>query len=261
MAADGSPTRVVAVDWSGRVQGGGRYRWAAEVVNGELVSLRDGWDIDSLFTHLVDLAERDDIAVGLDFSFSLPAWFLDTLGVADGPALWDVVAFEGEAWLRECAPPFWGRPGRARPEQQHLRDCERATAGFAGVSPKSTFQIGGAGSVGTASLRGMPLLTRLRAAGFAIWPFDDPGWPMVLEVWPRLFTGPVVKSNADARAAYARDRGLPAEVAVTEDAFDAAVAALGMWAARHELGCLPRRGVGIARREGWIWTPAVRSRP
>ncbi|MBV9665676.1 MAG: hypothetical protein JOZ37_17055, partial [Actinobacteria bacterium] len=93
MAGDGSPTRVVAVDWSGRAQGGERYRWAAEVVDGELVSLRDGWDIDSLFTHLVALAEDDDIAVGLDFSFSLPAWFLDTLGVADGPALWDVVAF------------------------------------------------------------------------------------------------------------------------------------------------------------------------
>jgi hypothetical protein len=261
MAADGSPRRVIAVDWSGRVQGGGRYRWAAEVVDGELVSLRDGWTLDSLFEHLVALADRDVIAVGLDFSFSLPAWFLDEQGVADGPELWDVVAEHGERWLRECAPPFWGRPGRGRPVQQDLRDCERATAAFAGVSPKSTFQVGGAGSVGTASLRGMPLLRRLRAAGFAIWPFDDPSWPMVLEVWPRLFTGTVVKSNADARAAYARDRGLPPEIAVSEDAFDAAVTALGMWPARFELACLPRNGLGIARREGWIWAPAVRSAP
>ena len=261
MAGDGSPTRVVAVDWSGRVRGGGRYRWCAEVVDGELVSLRDGWDVDSLFAHLVELAGGDDIAVGLDFSFSLPAWFLDQLGVHDGPELWDVVARDGETWLRECTPPFWGRPGRGRPRQQDLRDTERAVAGFAGVSPKSTFQIGGAGSVGTASLRGMPLLSRLRAAGFAVWPFDDPSWPMVLEVWPRLFTGPVVKSNAEARATYTRDRGLPAEIAVTEDAFDAAVAALGMWTARHELWCLPRSGLGVARREGWIWSPAVRSRP
>ena len=215
-----------------------------------------------LFAHLVELADREEIAVGLDFSFSLPAWFLDQLGVHDGPELWEVVARDGESWLRECAPPFWDGAGRGRPVQQDLRDTERAVAGFAGVSPKSTFQIGGAGSVGTASLRGMPLLSRLRAAGFAVWPFDDPAWPMVLEVWPRLFTGPVVKSNADGagglcarprpaagggghRGRVRRRRGRPRHVA----------------GARTSSGCLPRRGLGVARREGWIWSPAVRSRP
>ena len=230
-------------------------------MGGELVSLRDGWEIDTLVAHLVQLAAADDVVVGFDFSFSLPAWFLDQLGVPDGPALWDVVADRGEAWLRECAPPFWGRPGRSRPDQLHLRDTERAVAAFAGLTPKSTFQIGGAGSVGTASVRGMPMLSALRAAGFAIWPFDDRRLPMVVEVWPRLFTGPMVKSRADARAAYARDHRLPPEIAVTEDAFDAAVAAFGMWTARHELANLPSRGIEAVRREGWIWSPAVRSRP
>ena len=38
------------------------------------------------------------------------------------------------------------------------------------VRPKSTFQIGGAGAVGTGSLRGMPHLLTLREAGCAVWP-------------------------------------------------------------------------------------------
>jgi hypothetical protein len=261
MAGDGSPTRVVAVDWSGRARGAGRYRWAAEVVGGELVALRGGWELDALCEHLVELARDDTLVVGFDFSFSLPAWYLDTLGVSNGPELWRVVAEHGETWLRECEPPFWGRPGRPRPDQHHLRDTERAVAAFAGLSPKSTFQIGGAGSVGTASLRGMPMLTRLRTAGFAVWPFDDRRWPLVVEVWPRLFTGPVVKRRPEARAAYARDHGLPAEIAVSEDAFDAAVSAFGMWSARHQLANLPTAGIEGVRREGWIWSPAVRSAP
>ena len=262
MAADRSPTRVVAVDWSGRARGAERYRWAAEVVDGELVALRDRWTVDGLVDHLVALVEADDgLAVGLDFSFSLPAWFLDELGVADGPSLWEVTAEQGERWLRECAPPFWGRPGRPRPPQPQLRETEAAVVGVGGVRPKSTFQIGGAGSVGTASLRGMALLTRLRAAGFAVWPFDAPAWPVVLEVWPRSFTGPVVKHRPAARAAYVAARGLPAAVAVTEDAFDAAVTAVGMWSARAELAALPTVTDPVARREGLIWAPRVPSAP
>ena len=54
-----------------------------------------------------------------------------------------------------------------------IPEAERA-ARVRGIAPKSVFQIGGAGSVGTASLRGMPVLQRLREAGFAVWPFDRP---------------------------------------------------------------------------------------
>ena len=46
-----------------------------------------------------------------------------------------------------------------------------------------------------------PPSRRLRAAGFAIWPFDAPGPKTVIEIYPRLFTGPVVKRDAERRRA------------------------------------------------------------
>lgn len=262
MAGDRSPGRVVAVDWSGRASGAARYRWAAEVVDGRLMSLRDGWEIPTLVDHLRAMATDDvGLAVGLDFSFSLPAWFLDSLGVADGPALWKIVEREGESWLRECAPPFWGRTGRPRPEQIHWRETESAAAAVGGIRPKSSFQVGGAGSVGTGSLRGMPLLTLLRDAGFSIWPFDRPRLPLVVEVWPRHFTGPVVKRRGDERLRYVSERGLPAEAAASEDAFDAVMAALGMWEEREQLAALPALTDAVSRREGRIFEPGLRSAP
>ena len=84
-----------------------------------------------------------------------------------------------------------------------IADADRAER-VKGITPKSVFQIGGSGSVGTASLRGMPMLLTLRKAGFRIWPFDSPaaGQPLVVEMYTRLNTGPVHKSNPAARAAY-----------------------------------------------------------
>jgi hypothetical protein len=119
---------------------------------------------------------------------------------------------------------------------------------------RSVFQIGGAGAVGTGSLRGWPLLRRLRAAGFSVWPFDPPRLPMAVEVFPRLLTGPVVKSRREAREAYLRSRDWPPEAAVTEDAFDAAVSALVMSAHAMALSTLPAERDGQMRREGRIWS-------
>lgn len=215
-----------------------------------------------MLDRLGEIAAGDaHLAVGLDFSFSVPAWFLDALDVDDGPALWEVVEAEGERWLRECAPPFWGRPGRPRPEQAHWRKTEAEAAAVGGIRPKSTFQIGGAGSVGTGSLRGMPLLTRLRDAGFSIWPFDPPRLPVVVEVWPRHFTGPVVKRRADDRLRHVTERGLPVVAAATEDAFDAVCTALGMWEEREQLAALPVLTDPVSRREGRIFSPGLRSAP
>src|SRR5207249_2347049 len=99
---------------------------------------------------------------------------------------------------------------------------------------KSVFQIAGAGAVGTGSLRGMPALLDLRAAGFAIWPFDPPRLPMAVEIYPRWLTGRVNKSSPIARALYLatrfgeENRALLRTAASSEDAFDAAVSALRM---------------------------------
>ena len=94
---------------------------------------------------------------------------------ASAPELWAAAAVDGERWLRECPPPFWGLAGRRRPDgHEQFRQTEATVAAVGGIRPKSTFQIGGAGSVGTGSVRGFPALTRLRAGGFTIWPFDAP---------------------------------------------------------------------------------------
>jgi len=213
------------------------------------------------------VGETPGLVVGFDFSFSLPAWFLDHQGFAGAPALWDAATRDSEDWLRDCEFPFWGRPGKPRPElSQHLRATEAGIAPVGGIRPKSTFQIGGAGSVGTGALRGFPFLARLRAAGFAIWPIDAPARPPVaVEIYPRLLTGAVVKSDRDARCAYLAERhpGIPRELralaADSEDAFDAAVSALVMSLHELELRALPTVDDPVLRREGWVWTPAVRS--
>lgn len=99
------------------------------------------------------------------------------------PEAWDLAAREGERWLAACPAPFWGRRGRPRPTfgpgQSPFRVTEDQQRTVAGIRPKSVFQVGGAGAVGTGSLRGMPELSRLRAAGFSIWPIDPPSsrWP------------------------------------------------------------------------------------
>lgn len=265
--------RVIAVDWSGRVTGASRHLWLAEARDRALVRLECGRTREQLVEHLVAITRDDEpIVVGLDFSFSLPAWFLDERGLGDGPALWELARHEGETWLRDCPPPFWGLPGRRnRHGREPLRTTERTLA-VGGIVPKSTFQIGGAGAVGTGSVRGWPHLRVLRDAGYAIWPFDDPSARVeprrvVVEVWPRLCTGPVVKSDPLARVDHLEAR-LPQVqgrvrdlMAASEDAFDAGFTALGMAAHAHELARLtaPEPTVpAIAAREGWVWRP-VRS--
>jgi hypothetical protein len=255
---------VVAVDWSGRRTGEQRFLWLAEAADGVLVRLEAGRTRAALVDELVALA-ADGAApvVGLDFSFSLPAWFLDARGYAGAPELWAAAAVDGERWLQECPEPFWGLTGRKRPDgHEQFRVTESSLAAVGGIRPKSTFQIGGAGSVGTGSVRGFPALLRLRAAGFAIWPFDAPARPPVaIEIYPRSLTGAVVKSDPLARIAYLAahvpdlEPGLRDRAIASEDAFDAAVSALVM--SRHEAALRNLRALDepVARREGWVWSP------
>ena len=56
----------------------------------------------------------------------------------------------------------------------------------AGFPAKSVFQLVGNGQVGRGSVRGMPHLARLRAEGFAIWPFDGARDRLVVEIYPSL---------------------------------------------------------------------------
>lgn len=257
--------RTIAVDWSGAVSRAERKIWLAEAADGQIVRLESGRGREAMADFLIaEFSRTPEMVVGLDFAFSLPAWFLESRDLPDGPALWDLVTQEGEAWLSGCEPPFWGRPGRGRPVlPDDLRRTDREAPAIGGIRPKSVFQIGGAGAVGTGSLRGMPILKRLRDAGWAVWPFDTPRGPCVVEIYPRLLTGAVNKGNADARADYLSSRypALGDDVlrlaASSEDAFDAAVSALAMDEARDELLDLSAVNDPRTRQEGQIWAPVV----
>jgi hypothetical protein len=257
------PTRVIAIDWSGQRthEEGSIHR--AECVDGALIGVDSGLSRGETVEWLVREAARTPrLVVGLDFAFSLPEWFLRRRGAKSVGALWRLVEDEGEDWLDGCEPPFWGRPGRKRPREDEKRQFRRTEMEMRAVRrafPKSVFQIGGAGAVGTASLRGMPWLRLLRDAGFSIWPFDPKGWPRVVEIYPRALTGPVRKSREKGRSDYLARyvdvaAGLRADAAKNEHAFDAVVSAIEM--SRHADRLVALRRERDYALEGRIWPPA-----
>jgi hypothetical protein len=254
--------QTIAVDWSGRERGSAEAIWFARVCDGALVELENGMDRSEVIGHVIAAAKAEpQTVVGLDFAFAFPAWYAEQRGWSTGRAIWDAMRDEAEALLAACEPPFWGRPGT---RVQQLGAPHRESEATLPGAPKSVFQIGGAGAVGTGSLRGMRHLADLVDAGFAIWPFDDPGWPMALEIYPRALTGPVLKSRHRARRDYlarrfgAQDEVMRERAAGSEDAFDAAVSALVMARHRDDLAALAPAPSGSARRiEGAIWTPAT----
>ncbi len=291
--------RIVAVDWSGRVDAAGQRRhiWAGMWTRGK-VTLEAGRTREELIEWLHNLAaETPRMIVSLDCCFSFPAWFLAEHGCATVFDFWRKVAEgQGERWLaRECDEVardvrFWGAPHK-RPEQfcgenlhRMLRltdldnkvtpklageDPERA-AKVLGITPKSPFQIGGAGSVGTGSLRAMPFLLRLREAGFRVWPFESARLdaakpqPLLVEMYTRLLTGAVKKSNPLARKAYLAERsyeGLSRSVLAkaldSEDAFDALVCCMEMVRFRDEFPSLKATRDSTLRLEGITWRPGI----
>lgn len=254
---------VVAVDWSGAAQGASKHIWLAHVHEGELVELRNGRSRAEVVDHLIALRDHcpDGLVVGLDFAFSFPAWFVGERSWATADDLWDATDREGEVWLAECTPPFWGRPGRRRPEMvQHFRRTEQGIS-VRGIRPKSVFQIGGIGAVGTGSVRGMPHLSRLRAGGFSIWPFHPPSPWTVIEIYPRTLTGPVHKSNEVHRSVYLDAAKWPIaapcaqSIVGSDDAFDAAFSALVMHGYRNDLANLRQATDPLTLLEGDVWSP------
>jgi hypothetical protein len=259
--------QTIAIDWSGRERGASETIWLARVRDGALIELENGRDRDEVVAAAIAAAEAEPrTAVGLDFAFAFPAWYAERRGWASGRAIWEAMRDEAERQLASCEPPFWGRPGRpAQTMGPGLRETDLRAA----ATPKSVFQIGGSGAVGTGSLRGMRHLVDLADAGLAIWPFDDPALPVVVEIYPRLLTnlaagGPVVRSrHRDRRAVMERcfpeqDPVLRERAAGSDDAFDAAVSALVM--ARHagHLAALPRIAPDApARLEGEFWLPPM----
>jgi hypothetical protein len=253
--------RVLAVDWSGKDKRPEESVWLAEVEDGQLVRLENGRSREALIAHLIELGTDDQrIAVGLDFAFSFPRWWCDAQGWRRATDVWAAMDADGERLLASCEFPFWGRAGKPNmvPLGQRYRRGETTSTPTA----KSVFQIGGAGAVGTGSLRGMALLPRLVEAGWSIWPFAPVGWPLAFEIYPRALTGPVNKSRWRARHEYMQARfagqraTLLERAAGSEDAFDAAVSALVMAERPDQLASLPSAtGDEYAAIEGRIWVP------
>jgi hypothetical protein len=297
----GEIERVVAVDWSGdrSVAGQRRKIWAG-VWTGGVVTLEAGRTRAELVEWLVALGrETPAMVVGMDCCFSYPAWFVRQQGCKTVFDFWQLVANgAGERWLgvgceeNERDVRFWGRPHR-RPEEfsgdgyrRMMRgtdwenkvaqgldggDPERA-AKMRGIQAKSPFQIGGAGAVGTGSVRAMEWLRHLHGAGFRVWPFEgfEAGRPLLVEMYTRLLTGAVAKSNAAARKQYlaakrATEPGLYgglgddvlAKALGSEDAFDALVCCLEMVRHRGEFAGLRVVEDEEARLEGVTWRPRV----
>jgi predicted nuclease with RNAse H fold len=261
--------RVIAIDWSGRSgRDQRRFLWLAETIDGELVRLENGRTRAELVEALIVEKDRDPrLIVGLDFAFSLPAWYVRDRGLT-ARTLWAALAEEAltpgmrqvglARWMNTPEPPFWTTGEAHRrlgPEQKFRRTEDEVRA--PGFQPKSVFQLVGAGQVGPGSLYGMQALHRLAASGFRIWPFDAPGLPLVVEIFPRLLTGAVTKSSQRDRERYLAVLAMPSEfrriAAASEDAFDAAVSALVMAVSVDEL-------VGLHHEpdyalEGRIWQP------
>jgi hypothetical protein len=300
MSSKTNVERIVALDWSGRIDVAGQRRhiWAGIWSAGD-VTLEAGRTRDEVAEWLIQMAaETPRMVVGIDCCFSFPAWFLREHECKTVFDFWQkVAAGQGERWLaRECEAVarderFWGKPHK-RPEQfcgEGYRRMMRGTdwenkvaqsfeggdavraAKMKGITPKSPFQIGGSGSVGTGSLRAMPFLLRLREAGFRVWPFEDAlaKAPLVVEMYTRLMTGAVAKSNPDARRMYLKakrkedalyagiSRGVMKKAEGSEDAFDALVSALEMVRQRADFGGLRATKDAELRLEGITWRPGM----
>ncbi len=306
------PERVVAVDWSGDRSAAGQRRkiWAGvwtsgrgKVAGGSVI-LEAGRTREELTAWLLALAaETPAMVVGIDCCFSYPAWFVAECGCTTVFDFWQHVAGgQGEHWLGvDCAEPdrdprFWGRPhkrpacfsGEHLPRMMRRTDMENKieqaleggdatrAALMRGIQPKSPFQVGGSGSVGTGSLRAMEWLSRLHEGGFKVWPFEHASLatpepkPLLVEMYTRLLTGPVKKANTAARREYLKarrksepefsgrlSRAVIAKAEDSEDAFDALVCCLEMVRWRGEFAGLQATADGVTRLEGETWRPGL----
>lgn len=263
--------RVVAVDWSGaRAPAGGIA--IAEIARrggATVTTLTVPESREETIALLVQRVRAERVAIGLDFAFSFPAWFVARQGAADAPAFWRRVAARGEGWLATPPAPFQrtqiARQATARGGPL-FRTTEGAISAGARITPKSVFQIGGSGQVGMSTLRGIPFLPILRAAGCAIWPFDDArdDASLVVEIYPRaVYGGAVAKASAAQRTAWlaAHAAGIAPDVlasaGASDHAFDAVASALAMWDAAPTLDALPPARTPLERVEGRIWTPGL----
>jgi hypothetical protein len=175
---------------------------------------------------IVDERAGSSVLIGVDFSLGYPRGTAAALGLKGTPwhAMWGMlaeaiidddhndnnrfaVAADLNAWLDGGPGPFWGCP----PSQASATLGTRKPPAFAlpqwrvveeqlrrhGHRPFSSWQLLGAGAVGSQSLVGIPVIERLRRHApdrVAVWPFTTglgltglrTDAVVVAEVWPSM---------------------------------------------------------------------------
>jgi precorrin-8X/cobalt-precorrin-8 methylmutase len=224
--------RFVVVDWSANSTPklGRDSIWIAlldATGNTSVTNLPTRREAEAFLGHMFEAEPTLTTLVGVDFSLGYPAGTARALGADGTPwsAMWSMlaelivdddrnannrfaVASELNRRLTGSAAPFWGCPPSSA--GRHLtttkptdlaplppfRTTEELLRGR-GRCPCSSWQLFGAGSVGSQSLLGIPVLQRLRTRfgeRVDVWPFTtgfrspelDEGAIVVAEVWPSM---------------------------------------------------------------------------
>ena len=219
--------------------------------------------------------------MGVDFSLGFPAGTAASLGLAGsfgvkGPPWASMaaelgrlvdddarnrnnrfeVASELNARMGAAPGPFWGCPPRAasasltttKPPPGPLAEWRTVESVLRerGHRPFSSWQLLGAGAVGSQSLLGIPMVMRLRerfGGRLAVWPFEPADRAIVVaEVWPSLLP-------LDLTVAPVRDAAQVLGVAEWLAGLDAAD---GL----HDFFCLDRLAPEVhdvvVGEEGWV---------
>ncbi len=232
------------------------------------------WAVDHLRARL---AEGARVLFGIDAGLGYPRGFAEALGL--GAPAWletwrelDRLVHDGRDNAnnrfevagslngRMAAPVFWGAPEGADPALTMRRPAVEPLPRFrlaeeharrAGSHPKSVWQLGGAGAVGSQTLLAIPRALQLRAAmggQLVVWPFETG--------FTAAFDAPLVLAEIYPSALVARrsGEGIP-DAVQTEDAARALHAAdidgsLAGWLALPGLD--PATAAVAVAEEGWI---------
>lgn len=273
--------RIAVLDWSaaGVPRRGRDSIWLGladgDEVKAENLATRAAAEARLRVLVAATLQAGERLLIGADFAFGYPRGFAAAMtGKAEALAVWDWLAaavadspnnannhrqvaaqanagFPGEG-------PFWGNVARIdvaglprqKPALPAGLEAYRATdiaARKDGATPKSVWQLAGAGVVGAQVLTGLPVLQRLRAlfpGKVSVWPFEATDTPVVLaEVYPSLLA-------AEVRAELLANPGMAADEAQVR----LLAQAIARLAAQGGLEALfaPDAAAEVLAEEGWI---------